>query len=237
MTAHLPNPVPMPFAPQSVLARAETADARSDSHIITLCTAFHPERLRAEAFVEAAFAKAYDGIIRHHYPILMSVRDRSDTILAVAGFRFAALEPLFLEAYLDRSVEATLAQHEQSAVRRHQIAEIGNLAASDQAQARGAAIFLFKALSEHLASKGLTYAVATATAPLRRLFSRVAFEISEIAQAHPERLNNAADWGRYYDHDPRVLFGRISRCAAPLKEVRLPDLYARLHMAATRKGE
>ena len=53
-----------------------------------------PDRSRVEAFVEAAYSRAFRSVIRSHYPVLISLRDGQDSTLAAAGFRFAHREPL-----------------------------------------------------------------------------------------------------------------------------------------------
>ncbi|MGZ3271478.1 MAG: thermostable hemolysin, partial [Croceibacterium sp.] len=53
--------------------------------------------------------------------------------------------------------------------------------------------------------------VATLTAPLRRMFGRIAVPIHELVRADPAKLGPAAaDWGSYYAQDPWVCAGRIA---------------------------
>jgi hypothetical protein len=179
-----------------------------------------PERRRVEVYLEAAYACAFDGLIRRHYPTLMSLQDDDGCVLGAVGFRLAAQEPLFLEQYLDAPVETAITRRLGEPVTRGGVAEIGNLA-SDNA---GASLFLFLALARHLDQQGCTHAVATATRQLRRGLARVGFETQPLARAEPSRLGEAAaEWGAYYERDPEVLVGAIAPALEPLNRMLTAD--------------
>ena len=208
--------------------------------VISIHHLMRPERLRVAAYLEAAYASAFNGVIRRHYPTLMSVQDGEGRIHAAVGFRFAAEEPLFLEQYLDDPVEAAIARELGEPVRRHGVAEIGNLGSGSV----GASIFLFLALARHLDQNGCTHAVATATRQLRRSFGRVGFETRVLTRAEPSRLGKAAtEWGAYYDRDPEVLAGAIGPALRPLSQmlvsepVEIQDIRPRLHPACPEIGQ
>lgn len=172
-----------------------------------------PGRNQVETYLTAAYARAFDGRIRRHFPMLMSVRDLDGALRAGVGFRLAEHEPLFLEQYLDESVETVLARVFRRPTTRSRIAEIGNLAADSHA----ASSALFAALANHLLVQDRHYAVATATRQLRRRFRRVGLETQTLTRAAPERLaSGAAEWGGYYARDPEVLAGAIKPSAALL---------------------
>lgn len=125
---------------------------------------------------------------------------------AALGYCRAGEERLFLEAYLDHSIEQVLQQLLGRPVSRDQIIEIGNFA-SDNALAM---IELWALAANDLGSAG-EVAVATLTRPLRDMFRRVGIPIHEIAAARPEHLTSSdSDWGRYYDQDPIVCAGIIA---------------------------
>ena len=208
--------------------------------VISIHHLMRPERLRVEAYLEAAYAWAFNGVIRRHYPTLMSVQDGEGRIHAAVGFRFAADEPLFLEQYLDAPIEAAITRKLGQPVSRHCVAEIGNLG-SDSA---GASMFLFLALARHLDQNGCTHAVATATRQLRRSFGRVGFETEVLTRAEPSRLGEAAtEWGAYYERDPEVLAGAIGPALRPLSQmlvaepVQIGDIRPRLHPACPETGQ
>jgi hypothetical protein len=207
--------------------------------VISIHHLMRPERLRVEAYLEAAYASAFNGVIRQHYPTLMSVQDGEGRIHAAVGFRFAAREALFLEQYLDEPVEAAIQRASGEPVAREGVAEIGNLG-SDSV---GASMFLFLALARHLDQKGCTHAVATATRQLRRSFGRVGFDTQILTRAEPSRLGDAAgEWGAYYERDPEVLAGAIGPALRPLSQmlvaepVEIPGVSPRLHPACPEIG-
>lgn len=200
--------------------------------VISISERLRPQRRQVESFLEDAYAEAFGGTIRRHYPILMSVWDGDRTLHAAAGFRFAVCQPLFLEQYLDEPIDAAIADAFDQPVARREVAEIGNLAANSP----GASIFLFMALAGYLQQHGCRYAAATATKQLRRMFRQVGFGVTPLKDARPERLESgSADWGSYYDHDPMVMAGEIAPALDPLQRQLAAepmveaDCVARLH--------
>lgn len=130
---------------------------------------------------------------------------------AALGYRRAGSDPLFLEDYLDVAIETLVSERIGHPVAREAIVEIGNFA-SDNALAM---IELWGAAANDLGGQG-EVAVATLTAPLRRMFARIGLPFSVIAPACPDRLGaDSADWGSYYDLDPQVCMGVIAegQCA------------------------
>ena len=167
-----------------------------------------PDRADVEAFLESAYRHAFHGMIRNHYPYLVSLRDEQGSIRAAAGFRFADSGGLYLEQYLDHPIELAFAAH-FGVVSRSRIAEVGNLAAREPA----ASLRLFLALARRLHLSGATHVVATATRPLRRTFSRLGLDPIPLTRADPARLaDGGADWGAYYQREPEVLAGAIAPC-------------------------
>lgn len=124
---------------------------------------------------------------------------------AALGYRRADSGLLFLEAYLDRPIQSHVGDLLGRAIGREQIVEIGNFA-SDNAIAM---IELWSAAANDLGGMG-EVAVATLTAPLRRMFARIGIPIMTIAPARAARLGtDAAQWGSYYAADPQVCAGLI----------------------------
>lgn len=131
---------------------------------------------------------------------------------AALGFDRAGCAPLFLERYLDAPIEALVGRAFDQPIKRDQIIEIGNFAATSP----HAMIALWGAAANDLASSG-EIAVATLTAPLRRMFRRIGVPIIELAPALAHRLGEAAEqWGRYYAADPIVCAGRIGEGQAAI---------------------
>ncbi len=180
-----------------------------------------PGRSTVEAFLEAAYQRAFRGEIRSHYPILLSLQDDRGEVQAAVGFRVASEGPLFLEQYLDAPVEDVLSPLTGQPLMRAQVAEIGTLASNNA----GASVRLFQAVARRLDAEGCTHAAATATRQLRRLFKRIGFSTEILSAADPARLGPAAvRWGGYYDREPEVRAGAIA-AALPLLD-RLLDAHA-----------
>ncbi|MDD3797591.1 MAG: thermostable hemolysin [Novosphingobium sp.] len=132
--------------------------------------------------------------------------DREGLSDAALGYCRAGEAPLFLECYLDRPVEDLVSAAFGRAVARGQIVEIGNFAA-DNAMAM---VELWGAVANDLGAAG-EVAVATLTAPLRRMFARIGVPITILGAARPERLGpDGGEWGRYYEFDPQVCAGIIA---------------------------
>jgi hypothetical protein len=186
---------------------------------ISLTQGFKPDREPIERLIETVYASAYDAVIPDHYPNFISVHSSDGRVIAAAGFRPAAGQPLFLEAYLPSPVEEMIAARMQVPLARSSIVEIGNLVSIG----KGASLFLFVALSAFLHHNRFNYAVATATRSLGRSFAAFGIESIQLGQASPEVLpDRGASWGRYYRRRPRVLAGAIAAACARL-EAFLPE--------------
>lgn len=125
---------------------------------------------------------------------------------AVLGYCRADRQPLFLETYLDRPIEAELTEVFGRPIWRNEIVEIGNLA-SDNALAT---VQLWAATANDLGGEA-EIAVAVLTRQLRTMFRKLGLTLYEIASARPDRLSDrGARWGSYYQQDPVVCAGLIS---------------------------
>lgn len=201
--------------------------------VIDISTRFAPERRRVEDFISATYASAYDAQISINYPALMSIRNTDGAVLAAAGFRLAAQEPLFLEQYTGAPVEKALAGVYGFDIDRSLIAEAGNLASTG----RGATVFLYAALTSYLNHRGLAYLVLTGTDELHRQFIRLGLAPRRVCDADAGALAaGRTSWGSYYSTCPRVLSGSIAESAACLAArmgaeytETAPALFPRLH--------
>ncbi len=195
--------------------------------IVSITSFFSPERQRVEEFIKGIYKEHYDADIDINYPILMSIRNTNNEILAAVGFRYAHKETLFLEQYTDGSIENIL-NCDRSA-----IVEIGNLASAGQ----GASIFLFAALASYLNNKKISYATITGTDFLHRYFEKTGLNPRKICDANIKSIDdNTQSWGSYYDTNPRVLVGSVADGVKRLKSLLgaefedcRPHLYPRLH--------
>lgn len=161
-----------------------------------------------EAFIRERFAARYGARIRHFMPALLQLEDTHGSRLGAVGLRSAAVEPLFLERYLDLPIEAEIARESGTPVARSQIIEVGNLAARGAGHAR----LLIVALTSLLASHGYDWVVFTGTSEVLNSFGRLDLGTLRLADADPERMGDErADWGSYYDNHPQVMAGNVRR--------------------------
>lgn len=135
---------------------------------------------------------------------ISGARDSSAT--AALGYRSARHGRLYLERYLEVDVEVAVSSALGFEVAREDIVELGNLAA-----ANGMAMVELWAQAANDLGSASQVAVATLTAPLRAMFTRIGLPLVELAPALPDAVEDAAEhWGTYYDSDPRVCVGLIA---------------------------
>jgi hypothetical protein len=171
-------------------------------------------RDEAEAFVRAAFRAAYDARLTEFMPRLMTLRDDRGELLGVLGLRRPVDGPLFLEHYLDLSVEQRLAGTLGQPVDRASLVEVGNFAVG----AAGGGRWLITALTAYLHSAGQRWAVFTCGPELRNAFTRLGVPLVDLAAADPGRLprRERRRWGSYYAQQPRVMAANVADSHAVL---------------------
>lgn len=180
--------------------KQRTADNR-----ITQIDADSPRRREVESFVRSIFARHYGASVTSFAPHLLML-EQDAGIVAAAGWRGAGTGPLFLEHYLDRPIEAVVAQLIGRSVLREHIAEASNLA-SEKA---GSSLHIFTDLAARLDLRGYEWVAFTATRELVGIFARLGLPLLVLGKADPARLGAAAAaWGRYYETEPIVVLGRI----------------------------
>ena len=157
------------------------------------------------ALISRRYREAFGAVLRPSFQDYRSA-EREDRASAALGYRWANAGLLFLECYLDQPIETLVGAVLDRTVQRRQIVEIGNFAADNAI----AMVELWGAVANDLAGDG-EVAVATLTAPMRKMFRRLGVPIHELASARPDSATiNAADWGCYYDADPIVCCGLIA---------------------------
>lgn len=176
----------------------------------------HPGRARVEAFIQAVYAERYGATVTAFAPTLVTWESSSPvgdgsragadapaSIGAAAGYR-TAIEPLFLERYLDEPVQGLLSPPQ--AVARSGIVEVGHLTSARPGDGRR----LIVALAAHLADCQAEWVVSTVTAELRQIVVRLGLAAVALAPARAERLGaDAATWGTYFTHQPIVMAGHL----------------------------
>jgi Thermostable hemolysin len=171
-----------------------------------------PARAEVEDFIREVYARRFGADVPGFAPVLVSLSD-DDGLVAAAGYRDAALGPLFLERYLPAPVETLLGQQTGAATARRVIVEVGHLAASRSGEGRR----LIRLLAPHLAAHGFQWVVGTLTEELRHLFVRIGVPPLALGSADPRALGTEASrWGSYYDHHPVVLAGHLTQALRQL---------------------
>lgn len=164
-----------------------------------------PDRPAVEAFIREVYRRRFGAVVRRFMPVLIGVYE-DGVLVAAAGYRLGS-EPLFLERYLDRPVDALLLA-QGAVVPRDAIAEVGHLAATRGGEGRQ----LIRRLGPHLARQNVQWVVSTLTQELHHLFERMGVQPLPLGAARPERLGlEAADWGSYYEHEPQVFAGNLAQ--------------------------
>jgi len=168
----------------------------------------HSDRTRSnvEAHIREHFQASHGARLDALMPRLFTISDGGAPICAF-GLREAAVEPLYMERYLDQPVESAVARLVGAPVRRDAIVEVGNLVAEP-----GGARVLIVLLTHHLNRIGIEWVVFTAVAALRAAFRRLGLQPFVLAAADPRRLaNDERDrWGDYFAANPLVMGGSVS---------------------------
>lgn len=173
--------------------------------------AAHPRRKQVEQFIAGRFLKVHGARLSSFMPVLIALFDENGGVRAAAGIRNAAVEALFLEYYLDTSIEQAISSNAGQPLAlpsRDRIVEIGNLASIDRRASRR----LFKILSGILLAEKFEWAVFTGCTALHRMFTTLGIETVNLGLALQSRLPvDQQTWGGYYEDSPRVVAGKVSR--------------------------
>ena len=166
------------------------------------------DRAEVEQFISDVFREAYGAKIKGFKPCLMSLRDHDNRLVAACGFRRAALEPLFLETYLDQPIEAVLSERVGFPVRRDDIVGVGNFSVAEPGMAR----YLITAINDHLHDTSNQWAVFTAVPVLRNAFIKMGMNPVILGDANKSRLppEEQEEWGSYYTQKPQIMAVRRS---------------------------
>lgn len=165
------------------------------------------ERRRLQDFIQAVYQRAFDARIPHFLPCLAGLYQADGELVAACGLQLAGQQPLYLEQYLDQPIETLLAERRRRSVPRNGLVEIGNLATGAPGNGR----LMFAAVCRQLYRQGQQWVVFTATQTLLNSFHRLHLSPITLAAADPARLGpDAAHWGRYYQHQPRVMAGELA---------------------------
>jgi len=164
------------------------------------------DRPAVEQYIAGQFRAVHGATIHDFMPVLLTMGCRGTTS-AATGIR-AASQPLFLEQYLSQPVENALRPLAGQVVTRQRVAEIGNLVATQG----GSSYLLFMVLTAVLQQAGFEWVVFTATPQVRKALGCLGLPTHALCEADPSRLtlSTAAEWGRYYRSQPKVVAGRLA---------------------------
>lgn len=193
----------------------EMPDSLPTGHYKYLIDEKHPRRQQVEQFIAQRFFEVHGARLSVFMPVLIALFGENDEIMAAVGIRSAAAEVLFLEYYLDRSIDQAIACNANQLMivpERDRIVEIGNLASIDRRASRK----LFQILAGLLDAENFEWAVFTGCTSLHRMFSTLGIETIDLGRALQSRLPvDQQTWGGYYEDSPRVVAGKVSRgCVA-----------------------
>ena len=177
------------------------------NHLFILKERKANERGRVEEFIKECFASAYGARVCSFMPRLFKLTTRRGELVAAFGARSAQGGQLFLETYLDDSIERVIADKTGIKPQREHVVEVGNLAAIYP----GAVRWMIVALTARLYEEGYEWVVFTGTTALRNAFYKLGLRPVVIGPAKSERLgvDERASWGTYYDTQPMVMAGNI----------------------------
>jgi hypothetical protein len=171
---------------------------RPADHDFELITREHPARLALERFIGDGYLRAYGARVVHFADVLIGLSGASGQWVGGVGYTLAGREPLFVEQYVDQSIEEV--------VHRRDIVEVGNLFATGL----GAARRIIVLMTELLYDLGRSWVVLTLTKSLLNSFVRLGIEPIPLIAADPWRLQDrGASWGTYYSHAPCVMTANI----------------------------
>jgi hypothetical protein len=164
-------------------------------------------RLEKEVFIHKVFENQYDANIQSYLPWLIGIYDQHKEIKSALGLKGAYGDSLFLEQYLNDSVEKVASQVIGVNVNREDVIEVGNLAAASLGGARS----LIYMLTAFLRGAGYKWVVFTAPPLLVNSFERLNIPLYHLANATSENLNqDRSTWGSYYSNNPRVVIGNVN---------------------------
>lgn len=184
-----------------------SAQAPRSLHLVAVDAA---RRAAVQDFVRDRFAAHYQANVQHFMPCLYGLEADDGSVHGAVGCRSAAVQPLFLERYLDEPIEDAIAARTGQAVIRADVVEVGNLAARGAGMSR----LLIVALTRLLAAEGVRWAGFTGTPALINSFRRLGIALHGLAPADPRRLGMdhdqwRAEWGTYYDARPQVMVAEV----------------------------
>lgn len=174
----------------------------------------HSNRQELESFVADVYFQVHRASLKAFLPSLFAIRGEFGQVEAAIGMRRIGDDAIFLEQYLQETIDTILSNNIGEPVSRHSVAEVGNLASISA----GASRTLIAFMVYYLQSIGIEWAVCTGTDAVRAALRRVGVQFDLIAHARGECLGeDLVHWGSYYRNNPCVLAVNIPRAAVALR--------------------
>ena len=192
------------FTPVSLLKGTQQSRAASPRY--SLIEHDCATRAVAEKFIGRNFARSFGAHVDAFMPRLFTLQRHDGTVCGAFGLR-STQRRLFIEHYLDRPIEQAIAAAVGTPVERRGIVEVGHFSGAFPGTMRG----LILLLVERLHAEGFEWVAFTGTHQLRNSFYRMGLFPLDLGEARIEAIpaESRAAWGRYYEHSPHVLAGRI----------------------------
>jgi hypothetical protein len=160
------------------------------------------QRLKAQDFIKGIFKEHHQAKVSSFLPSLFAIFNPQGQTQSALGVRNAAQDKLYLEQYLDSSIDQLLESLLGEAVKRREVVEIGNLASQNSASCKA----LFAHITQYLQDQNVKWITCTGTATLRVVFKRLGIKAIPIHKADQDRLGEEQyAWGDYYQNDPQVM--------------------------------
>ncbi len=193
----------LPWLDHPTSREPASAQVPRSLHLVAVDAA---RRAAVQDFIRDRFAAHYQANVRHFMPCLFGLEADDGSLHGAVGCRSAAVQPLFLERYLDEPIEHVIAARSGEVVDRADVVEVGNLAARGAGMSR----LLIVALTRLLATEGVRWVGFTGTPALINSFRRLGIALHRLAPADPSRLGADRDeWGSYYDAGPQVMVAEV----------------------------
>lgn len=168
------------------------------------------DRAEVEQFIRDVFFQVCAAKIKIYLPSLISLRNLNGKIIAACGIRDAGTKPLFLEHYMNTSVEQRLSTQIGAPVVRNDIVEIGNFSVAEMGWSRQ----LISTIYDQLYATSKQWAIFTAVQVVRNALIKSDINPKILCDADINKLpiSERSDWGAYYEQNPQVMaIQRIER--------------------------
>ena len=174
-------------------------------------------RPQVEDFIKNIFRKHHGAELTHFAPSLLAIFNQENEVDAALGYRLAREEPLFLEHYLDQSIESLVSNYIGKNIERNSIGETGNLASSDAKSCKT----LFAYTADYLHQQGIEWFVSTGTGVMRVVYRRLGIKAHIIHNVEKSRLGNEQhSWGSFYEDKPKIILINVAQARQRFMELK-----------------